>query len=106
MRGRRRFPFKTAKSTKEGPTPACPRIAYGPQRRLINEIFAEDRSLPEMLEEVARLGAHQLIQAALEAEAIEFLGRWDSWLTGWRRQPPIYQGSHHVLPKHADHGSE
>ena len=34
-----------------------------------------DRPLPEILEEVARLGAQLLMQAALEAEVTEFLGR-------------------------------
>ncbi len=41
----------------------------------IDELFAQDRSLPEILEEVARLGAQLLMQAALEAEVTEFLGR-------------------------------
>jgi len=27
----------------------------------------------------------------------------DSWLTGWRRQPPIYQESLHFLWQHAGH---
>ena len=44
-------------------------------RHHIDELFAQDRSLPEMLEEVARLGAQLLMQAALEAEVTEFLGR-------------------------------
>ena len=44
-------------------------------RHHIDELFAEDRSLPEILEEVARLGAQLLMQAALEAEVTEFLGR-------------------------------
>ena len=35
----------------------------------------QDRPLPEILEEVARLGAQLLMQAALEAEVTEFLGR-------------------------------
>ena len=34
-----------------------------------------DRPLPEILEEVARLGAQLLMQAALEAEVTAFLGR-------------------------------
>ncbi|ETA90094.1 hypothetical protein O983_26325 [Mycobacterium avium 09-5983] len=38
-------------------------------------MFAEDRELPEILEEVACLGAQLLMQAALEAEVTEFLGR-------------------------------
>ncbi len=41
----------------------------------IDELFAQDRPLPEILEEVARLGAQLLMQAALEAEITEFLGR-------------------------------
>jgi putative transposase len=44
-------------------------------RRHIDELFASDRPLPEILEEVARLGAQLLMQAALEAEVTEFLGR-------------------------------
>jgi putative transposase len=41
----------------------------------IDALFAEGRPLPEILEEVARLGAQLLMQAALEAEVTEFLGR-------------------------------
>jgi len=41
----------------------------------IDELFAQGRQLPEILEEVARLGAQLLMQAALEAEVTEFLGR-------------------------------
>ena len=41
----------------------------------IDELFAQDKALPEILEEVARLGAQLLMQAALEAEITEFLGR-------------------------------
>jgi putative transposase len=44
-------------------------------RHHIDELFAHDRPLPEILEEVARLGAQLLMQAALEAEVTEFLGR-------------------------------
>jgi putative transposase len=44
-------------------------------RHHIDELFAADRPLPEILEEVARLGAQLLMQAALEAEITEFLGR-------------------------------
>ncbi len=44
-------------------------------RHHIDELFASDRPLPEILEEVARLGAQLLMQAALEAEVTEFLGR-------------------------------
>jgi transposase-like protein len=41
----------------------------------IDELFAQNKSLPEILEDVARLGAQLLMQAALEAEITEFLGR-------------------------------
>ena len=44
-------------------------------RAKIDELFASDRELSEILEEVARLGAQLLMQAALEAEVTEFLGR-------------------------------
>lgn len=43
--------------------------------RHIDDLFAEDRPLPEILEKVARLGAQLLMRAALEAEVTEFLGR-------------------------------
>jgi putative transposase len=42
------------------------------------KLFAENRPLPEILEDVARLGAQLLMQAALEAEVTEFL-RWDRY---------------------------
>jgi len=41
----------------------------------IDHLFGQDKPLPEILEEVARLGAQLLIQAALDAEVTEFLGR-------------------------------
>jgi transposase-like protein len=44
-------------------------------RHHIDQLFADGRPLPEILEEVARLGAQLLMQAALEAEVTEFLGR-------------------------------
>jgi len=44
-------------------------------RTKIDGLFAEGRELPEILEEVARLGAQLLMQAALEAEVTTFLGR-------------------------------
>ncbi|WP_367185060.1 transposase [Trebonia sp.] len=49
-----------------------------PYRRIrghIDELFSQDRELPEILEDVARLGARLLMQAALEAEVTEFPGR-------------------------------
>jgi putative transposase len=54
-------------------------------RRHIDELFASDRPLPEILEDVAWLGAQLLMQAALEAEVTEFLGRdRDQRAVGWR----------------------
>jgi len=44
-------------------------------RHHIDELFARGRPLPEILEDVARLGAQLLMQAALEAEVTEFPGR-------------------------------
>jgi len=44
-------------------------------RAKIDELFASGSELPEILEEVARLGAQLLMQAALEAEVTELLGR-------------------------------
>ena len=41
----------------------------------IDELFASGRQLPEILEDVARLGAQLLMQTALEAEITGFLGR-------------------------------
>jgi len=41
----------------------------------IDALFGEGRELPEILEEVARLGAQLLMQAAPEAEVTEFLSR-------------------------------
>jgi transposase-like protein len=41
----------------------------------IDALFDQDLPLPQILEEVARLGAQLLMQAALEAEVSEFLGR-------------------------------
>ncbi len=41
----------------------------------IDELFAQDKPLQEILEDVARLGAQLLMQAALEADVTEFLGR-------------------------------
>ena len=54
----------------------CARVS--PSDRIhakIDDLFAQDKPLPEILEEVARLGAQLLMQAALEAEVTEFLGR-------------------------------
>jgi hypothetical protein len=52
-------------------------------RAEIDELFTADRDLGEILEDVARLGARLLLQAALEAEVTEFLGR-DRYARGER----------------------
>ena len=44
-------------------------------RGRIDALFDGSRDLVEVLEEVARLGAQLIIQAAVEAEVTEFLGR-------------------------------
>lgn len=67
---------RPTKASKNGPTPAPTRVSRTDRvRAKIDELFASDRELPEILEDVARLGARLLIQAALEAEIAEFLGR-------------------------------
>lgn len=49
----------------------------------IDQLFASDQDLGDILEEVARLGARLVLQAALEAEVTEFLGR-DRYARGER----------------------
>jgi putative transposase len=44
-------------------------------RAQIDELFASEQDLPQVLEEVARLSVRLVIQAAVEAEVGEFLGR-------------------------------
>jgi transposase-like protein len=44
-------------------------------RAEIDALFTEGRDLVEVLEDVARLGAHLIIQTAVEAEVDAFLGR-------------------------------
>ena len=53
-------------------------VRVSPAERIraeIDELFASDRDLAEVLEEVARRGARLLLQVALEVEVTEFLGR-------------------------------
>ena len=52
----------------------------------IDQLFASDRELGEVLEEVAHLGVRLLMQAALEAEVTEFLG-WERYVRGERARP-------------------
>src|SRR6476619_3171460 len=67
---------RPTKSSKKGPMPVPARVSPTDRvRAKIDDLFASGRKLPEILEEVARLGAQLLMQAALEAEVTEFLGR-------------------------------
>src|ERR1700757_1680381 len=67
---------RPTKSSKKGSMPVPARVSPTDRvRAKIDELFASDRELPEILEEVARLGAQLLMQAALEAGVTEVLGR-------------------------------
>jgi len=69
-------PFKTCKSSKEGPTPARVRVSPTDRiRHYIDELFAAERPLPRSWRRSPGPGAQLLMQAALEAEVTEFLGR-------------------------------
>lgn len=55
-------------------------------RAEIDQLFTADQDLGQIIEEVARLGARLLLQAALEAEVTQFLGR-DRYARGERVRP-------------------
>jgi transposase-like protein len=57
----------------------------------IDQLFASDRDLGEVLEEVAQLGIRLLMQTVLEAEVTEFLGR-DRYVRGERARPGSRNG--------------
>ena len=57
----------------------------------IDQLFASDQDLGEVLEEVARPGVRLLLQSALEAELTEFLGR-DRYVRGDRARPGSRNG--------------
>jgi hypothetical protein len=57
----------------------------------IDELFASERDLGEVLEEVARLGVRLLMQTAIEAEVTEFLGR-ERYAHGERARPGSRNG--------------
>ena len=57
----------------------------------IDDLFASDRDLGEVLEEVARVGVRLLFQTALEAELTEFLGR-ERYAHGERARPGSRNG--------------
>src|ERR1700741_5110327 len=66
---------RPTKSSKKGSMPVPARVSPTDRvRAKIDELFASDRELPEILEEGARLGAQLLMQAGLEAEGPEFPG--------------------------------
>ncbi|HSJ44361.1 MAG TPA: transposase [Euzebyales bacterium] len=64
----------------------------------IDALFAEDRDLSEVLEDVARLGARLILQTAVEAEVTEFLGR-DRYARGDRARPGHRNGYSNVTVK-------
>ncbi len=57
----------------------------------IDELFASERELGDVLEEVARLGVRLLLQTAIEAEVTEFLGR-ERYAHGDRARPGSRNG--------------
>src|SRR5919106_788081 len=67
-------------------------------RGQIDALFAEDRDLGEVLEDVARLGARLILQTALEAEVTEFLGR-DRYARGDRARTGHRNGYSEVTVK-------
>ena len=64
----------------------------------IDALFAADRDLAEVLEDVARLGARLILQTALEAEVTEFLGR-DRYARGDRARAGHRNGYSEVTVK-------
>jgi putative transposase len=64
-------------------------------RAHIDALFASEQDLGEVLEEVARLSVRLVIQAALEAEVTEFLGR-DRYVRG-ERERAGYRNGHTEL---------
>ena len=57
----------------------------------IDTLFASERELGDVLEEVARLGVRLLLQTAIEAEVTEFLGR-ERYAHGDRARPGSRNG--------------
>jgi putative transposase len=64
-------------------------------RAQIDELFASQQDLGQVLEQVARLSVRLVIQAALEAEVTEFLGR-DRYARG-ERDRAGYRNGHAEL---------
>ena len=72
----RRFPSRRPSHRREGPTPMPHRVSPTDRIRATSTSCSPGPgSCPQILEDVARLGAQLLMQAALEAEITEFLGR-------------------------------
>jgi len=69
-------------------------------RAEIDALFGSDQPLGEVMEEVARLGVRLLMQAALEAEVTEFLGR-ERYAHGERVRPGHRNGHAPVTLKTA-----
>lgn len=67
-------------------------------RAEIDALFGSERELGEVMEEVARLGVRLLMQAALEAEVTEFLGR-ERYAHGERIRPGHRNGHSPVTLK-------
>jgi putative transposase len=67
-------------------------------RAQIDELFASEQDLGSVLEDVARLSVRLVIQAALEAEVTEFLGR-DRYQRGERVRPGLRNGHQPVEVK-------
>jgi putative transposase len=64
-------------------------------RAQIDQLFASDQELGQVLEEVARLSVRLVMQAALEAEVTEFFGR-DRYQRG-ERERVGYRNGHTEL---------
>jgi putative transposase len=67
-------------------------------RAQIDELFASEQDLGRVLEDMARLSVRLVIQAALEAEVTEFLGR-DRDQRGERARPGLRNGHQPVEVK-------
>lgn len=68
--------FEEDQPYEGGPTPVSKRVS--PTERLraqIDELFALERDLATVLEDVARLSVRLMMQTAIEAKVDEFLGR-------------------------------
>src|SRR6266545_3286229 len=68
--------FRRVATHERRPTPVTTRVSPSERIRAeIDDLFASEGDLADVLEQVARLGARMLLQTALEAEITEHLGR-------------------------------